>query len=122
MILKIIKNTIEIVLITIAITAYIADINYKNDNYYLAHKLNPFEPRYEMKNLIYKESPNYLEIKDFYIKNEKNPYVAEYILLWTKKNLTKENIFIYQDMLKIGMQNYPQNENIKTMYDEIYND
>ena len=116
---KILSVIIGILLILTPLSLFTADYNYKNGNYELANKLNPFEPRYKMKLLLYKKSLNYDEIKSFYTKNQTNPYVSKYILIWFKQHLSEKNIDMYKEMIKTAHKNYPQDTSVTALYENF---
>lgn len=80
-----------------------ADYFYAKENYYKAKLLNPFEPRYELFNLIYINPVDLNKIENFYYENKRNPYVV--------KTLVQ-----YIEFIK---ETNPNNKGIKSLEKEI---
>jgi len=68
-----------IILIIISLNLFFADYFYKNGNYEKAVKLNPFEPRYRMSQLLSQKPLDINTLEKFYLKNKHNPFVEKTI-------------------------------------------
>lgn len=93
-------------LILSAIIFTVSDFYYKNSEYDQAHKLNPFEKRYELFHLIYDKEVNPAQIRSFYYLNKHNPYIVK-------------TLFSYVDQL---YKRDLSNEEIENLREEIAND
>jgi O-antigen ligase len=80
-----------------------ADYFYKKGEYPTAHEINPFEPRYELFEIIYDKKFDSDRVKNLYYQNRNNPYIVKTLVSYLDKvsKLNSENTDIEEMKIEI---------------------
>lgn len=100
------------------IVSIIADYFYKEGNYTMAHRLNPFEARYELYEIAYGRQIDTANVREFYYKHKDNPYVVKTLMNYLEQIAKKENtpeaiIILRNEIVEDARKNSPNDLQFK---------